>query len=430
MRALLFTTVVFLTVLSAFGREWTDSTGTYKVEAEYVGVEDGNVVLAKDGKQVSVPLERLCREDQEYVQQRLQAESGISPTSPPDPPPDPLPGSSAVETSRQKAQELYDQLVDAYLHSRWDEMAEAQKAIGRRTSLLSAEQREDLRYIRMAMAKIRPPWWEFAKSPTGASFQAEVWNLSIPVLFEPSDKGGFNFQISGGRVLINVSWNPASIESTEPATDKKLAVHGCTLGDETELAIWRTLTQSRMLGSMTPAGVIETFSANSPKRMPFEFFQEFRAKLEILKNCSPGARRMEMVCIMAGFTNPQSDTPDARTRQALGHMFLATWLEDPSKWPSVQLPRAMPADDHLLRTLAMAVKTKINATSTWTVAEDRALREAAERFCRANGQEVLESGKVTLPNGKTFVFVPAADEPFRADRDAWLKERLGSELEQ
>jgi len=425
MRALLITTVVFLTVLSALGREWTDNTGTYRVEAEYVGVEDGKVLLAKDGKQIAVPLERLCKEDQEYVQQRLEAESAISPTSPPDP----SPGSSAAETSRQKAQELYDQVVDAYLHSRWNEMAEAEKALGRRTSLLSPEQREDLRYIRMAMAKIRPRWWEFAKSPTGASFQAEVWNLAVPVLFEPSDKGGFNFQISGGQILITVSWNPAHLESTEPAVDKKLAVHGCTMGDEMELAIWRTLTQSRLIGSMTPAAVIETFTANSPKRMPFEYFQEFRAKLEILKNCSPGARRMEMVCIMAGFTNPDSDTPDARTRRALGHMFLATWLEDPSKWPSVQLPRAMPADDHLLRTLAMSVKTKINASRPWTVAEDRALREAAERFCRANGEEVLESGKVTLPNGKTFAFLPAADEPFRPERDAWLKARLASELE-
>jgi len=67
---------------------------------------------------------------------------------------------------------------------------------------------------------------------------------------------------------------------------------------------------------------------------------------------------------------------------------------------------------------------QINSTNTWTLAEDKALREAAGRFCKANGQGVLRTGKVVLPNGKTFMLMPQGDGPFRDQRIAWLKEQL------
>ncbi len=49
-------------------RTWNDSTGAFSVEAQFAGVKDGKVLLKKsDGEIVAVPLDRLSREDREFV---------------------------------------------------------------------------------------------------------------------------------------------------------------------------------------------------------------------------------------------------------------------------------------------------------------------------------------------------------------------------
>ncbi len=66
------TLILTMCPLLAFAREWTDSTGKYKVEAEFVAVKDGKVQLRKsDGTIVAVPIERLSESDQLLVKQRL-----------------------------------------------------------------------------------------------------------------------------------------------------------------------------------------------------------------------------------------------------------------------------------------------------------------------------------------------------------------------
>lgn len=52
-------------------RTWNDSTGAFSVEAALVGVEEGMVKLKKaDGRVISVPLDRLSPEDQEYAKRQ------------------------------------------------------------------------------------------------------------------------------------------------------------------------------------------------------------------------------------------------------------------------------------------------------------------------------------------------------------------------
>jgi len=54
-------------------RIWTDDTGTFQVEAMYLGVTDGKVQLRrKDGREINVPLSRLSETDQQAVE-KLQA---------------------------------------------------------------------------------------------------------------------------------------------------------------------------------------------------------------------------------------------------------------------------------------------------------------------------------------------------------------------
>lgn len=55
-------------VASALGREWKARSGGYTVEAELVGVKDGNAVLKKkDGKEIAVPLSKLSLRDVGYI---------------------------------------------------------------------------------------------------------------------------------------------------------------------------------------------------------------------------------------------------------------------------------------------------------------------------------------------------------------------------
>ena len=63
---------IVLVIVSAtlvLARTWTDSSGTYKIEGEFVKLTDGKVdIRGHDGKVVHVPLEKLSDQDQKYVQ--------------------------------------------------------------------------------------------------------------------------------------------------------------------------------------------------------------------------------------------------------------------------------------------------------------------------------------------------------------------------
>lgn len=49
-------------------REWTDKSGTFKTEAEYLGIEDGKVMLHKlNGVKIGVPLDKLDQRDIDFL---------------------------------------------------------------------------------------------------------------------------------------------------------------------------------------------------------------------------------------------------------------------------------------------------------------------------------------------------------------------------
>ncbi len=60
-------------VSSAAARTWSDSSGSFKVEATYLGLSEDKVVLRKmDGQEVSVPLFRLSIQDQRFVANAIE----------------------------------------------------------------------------------------------------------------------------------------------------------------------------------------------------------------------------------------------------------------------------------------------------------------------------------------------------------------------
>src|SRR6267154_2399320 len=53
---------------SAEVRTWSDATGKFSVSAELVEVQGGKAVLRRsDGKEIKVPVERLCDADQAFI---------------------------------------------------------------------------------------------------------------------------------------------------------------------------------------------------------------------------------------------------------------------------------------------------------------------------------------------------------------------------
>ena len=67
-------------------RTWTDRTGSFKVEAQYLGLTDGKIQLHKlNGVKILVPLTKMSVEDVNYVE-RISGRNSSPP--PPKPPPD------------------------------------------------------------------------------------------------------------------------------------------------------------------------------------------------------------------------------------------------------------------------------------------------------------------------------------------------------
>ena len=71
-----FALAISVTGSQSAAHEWTDQTGRHRVEAEYVDLKDGEVVLRKsDGKTVTVPLDRLSEADRRFVRAMNQKDS-------------------------------------------------------------------------------------------------------------------------------------------------------------------------------------------------------------------------------------------------------------------------------------------------------------------------------------------------------------------
>lgn len=85
--AIVCITVVVCVLSSDVGtaapRKWTDATGQFSVDAEFVEVKDGAVHLKKtDGTVISVPVAKLSEADRGYVAIRVANKSTPSSTSP------------------------------------------------------------------------------------------------------------------------------------------------------------------------------------------------------------------------------------------------------------------------------------------------------------------------------------------------------------
>lgn len=65
--------VIFVGVTSMLAREWSDTTGEFKLEADFVEVEDGKVKLRdEEGNEYRIAIKRLSSPDRSYVKGRTE----------------------------------------------------------------------------------------------------------------------------------------------------------------------------------------------------------------------------------------------------------------------------------------------------------------------------------------------------------------------
>ena len=162
---------------------------------------------------------------------------------------------------------------------------------------------------------------------------------------------------------------------------------------------------------------------NEKDRSGMLYYQCFRNDLTSACYTMPSGRRFaEFIYLMTWKEHYTKE--DAYVRKALAAMFLVEVLTDPSKYPTLPVPKNAPAEN-TEEALAGQYSASIQKHD-WTVAEDLALRKALKEFGAANNDAALLRTKhlVTLPNKLKVSLDPAGDEPLRPQRDAWLKKQV------
>src|SRR5215210_4660008 len=79
-RALVFLLACLWAVLAARAddlRTWTDKTGKFKIEAKFLGVENGKALLEKpDGSRLQIDLDKLSAEDRKLAEKLHKDKDG------------------------------------------------------------------------------------------------------------------------------------------------------------------------------------------------------------------------------------------------------------------------------------------------------------------------------------------------------------------
>jgi len=322
----------------------------------------------------------------------------------------------------------YERLVQAYLAGRWADVADARKALAPLAPSLTPQQRADVEYVGLAVADHRPPWWDRCKAGTKGVFRVSYWGEEFRAMFEADEKITWNLMPLPTGTVVRVTWDPKAMDSNDPVGGS-LGRRGFSKGVVLEYNVRYAMVAAHVLTRLLPgelAGALDTKypdgrieKADPEKKLRLQQYRSFAAELTALYYVSPRARQASLAWCLAAYKI--ANTPANRPRRAISAMIVQTLLEDISKWPSLKLPDDLSEDAEQ----AAAKFYHFRAPMTWTLAEDRALREAAWTFHHANPMSrVLAEGKIVLPSGMTFLFDIEEDKPLQAERSAWVEAHI------
>ena len=136
---------------------------------------------------------------------------------------------------------------------------------------------------------------------------------------------------------------------------------------------------------------------------------DLRGNVTAMYYGSPRARRWTLFLSLLAWTDKKADQLTVGSRKAVGAMFLAEVLGNPTKYPALPLPKTLDAEGAEQK-LAEYYSNWIGQQG-WSIAEDKAVREAIKKFAAANDANVFQTEAVTLPNKLIISVNPTADPP-------------------
>jgi hypothetical protein len=384
-------------------RTWTDASGFFTREAALVECRDGTVLLRnKDDTLVRIPLEKLSEADREFVKANPPAE----------------PAPAAKTKTSAAGQALYQDISSAYLEGRWDELAKWFKDKSpREMASLTAEQRADVTALRHVLAECRPEWWEMTKAGGQVGIRSGLWGRPFETLFDPAGKSSTSMSVVNNRVTTTVTWAVADMDNPQHAE------HGFSKGDLCNLDIWARMGMAATWSQIPLQSLGNLSEADKTHLLRY---QDFRGNVTGTYYGTPRARRWGAFLYLLMWKDAYAKMPTRNSRKAVAAVLLAEIMAAPAKYPSLPLPKSVPAENTEEK-LAEHYRDWIEKHD-WTLAEDLALRRAILAFATANEPTVLRTQRVVLANKLSVSFDPEADAALRRKRDAWLKGRLEAAL--
>jgi len=338
------------------------------------------------------------------------------------------------EQAAAEAQVIFEQLSDAYLHNRWDEIGEHLQTLRRHRRALTREQRAELDYITRHHEDYRPDWWDHLSRLEENSFEAEIWGRDFWANYYPTRELGlqavipereFNprtgeYEITDLKVIV--TWKPLLVDNEDPAEGRLAKIHDCRLADLAEFICWHELGHNYITVNVPMAANLELYQNHSEL---YSTLHEYYADLTALYHCSPRARRVVLMFRLEELDNYDPGEPHRRGEHAIGAILLADILDNPEAWPSVHLPPSIPSRQVELNTIIYIYE---HMETQWSVAEDIRVRELASEYVLRHGERTFRSkGEITLPNDLKFSLMSRDDREDQRTRDQWVTSKL-SEL--
>jgi hypothetical protein len=315
----------------------------------------------------------------------------------------------------QTSSDPYQRLCKAYLDGKWDDLEKDLKP-GKEPPGWTAEQRVEAAAMRAALAECRPAWWQSCKAGLKGQIHPVVWGRTLDATYDPATgKPSVQLSATNNRLSLTVSWPAADMDNGQHAE------HGYSKGDLNDLSVWCILGSAL---TWTQISLQSAANLGEKERLGLARYQDFRGDVTGLYYGTPKARRWGEFLYLLSWKEMYAKMPIVYARKANGAAFLVEVLTDPAKYPSLPVPKNVPAENAEEK-LAEQYRGWIEKHG-WTVAEDVALRKAIQKFAAANNDAVLlrEKQLVTLPNKLKISLDPAGDASLRPERDAWLKKQL------
>lgn len=304
-------------------------------------------------------------------------------------------------------------LLGGYLEGRWDEVEGLFAGPGREIQAIPVSEKPKVDYMRQSLAEGRPPWWKKSKAGEKFAFTPSVWGHAVTFTFDPKATFPVQSSLLHGQLYLTVNWPTTDMDNAAPAE------RGFSKGDVSCVNVWSALGTAEAWSGI-PLEAQTNLKQDATTLM--QQYLDFRSNLTAVYYATPKARRLALWLCLVMYVGENAGNPVRTAREAVAAMFMDEVAAHPAKYPSIQLPKTLPAGD-VEEKLAVELRNWVEKHG-WTLAEDKFLRDAVADCAKANGRPAHLKGQITLANGLAVALDPEKDKLLHPKRDLWLKSKL------